>query len=384
MSERVAFRVNLEPACLLYVGKSELQCLVVAPTRELAYQILGTFVDVGKEVHRILPSHKNKKAKRVDIELCVEGEIDENRSSHILSSLRTKPPHVLICTPSTLGDVQQHADLNHVKWIIVEETDDILHGEHGEAVEKFLEGRNPLAQLVFSTATPTTRTRQLANRLMNNRLKTKEMDIATPSLAQDSLLEVAYRFPPGLAHESYMCSGPSFKEKQQCLVKILRSRNPTKREESTRVPAIIFVDDDTEVDSLVSFLSSEGFEAASLSGRDSASKRREIMFSVRLQQIDAVVVIEEMSRGLDLKGLALVVNMSVADPIRYIHRAGRVSRVGGWDQGLPVSSTFDESADARTSAAVLTLLSARDENAVEQLEQALDISIVKCSLETLL
>lgn len=91
--------------------------------------------------------------------------------------------------------------------------------------------------------------------------------------------------------------------------------------------SLVFLNHRASIPSLVNPLSQQGFNLGVVSEHSSRAERREALNLAK--GVELVLATDVMARGMDLKSLTHVVNYDVpSSPNLYLHRAGRVGRLG--------------------------------------------------------
>ena len=117
------------------------------------------------------------------------------------------------------------------------------------------------------------------------------------------------------------------------------ARAPRRRRGGKRRAAVVFVSSAHEAAELENELASSGVRTASVhaSDADDVGARREArrargaaLDALRNRQVDVLLCTDMLARGVDVRGATHVINASIpADAATYLHRAGRVGRLGG-------------------------------------------------------
>jgi ATP-dependent RNA helicase DeaD len=271
-------------------------CLVVAPSRELAIQILkvaeGLLEGTGLSAMQAI------------------GGANVNRQHE---ALRKKKPEIVIGTPGRIAElVCEHGSklkLGNVGYLVVDEVDQCLKpamkGDVERVISKIPADRR---QTVFASATGNS----------PQVVAFAERHFASTPL----LLDLGgIKLPPQLVHVAV--TTPRMK-KIETLRKLLNVQDST--------GALVFVNDQHRVGIICSQLLENGIIAAPLTGEESRNDRQEVMRRLRegrLGQRPIVVCTEMAARGIDVPGLNYVVSLDLpTDADHYVHRAGRTARGG--------------------------------------------------------
>jgi ATP-dependent RNA helicase RhlB len=110
--------------------------------------------------------------------------------------------------------------------------------------------------------------------------------------------------------------------------------------------AIIFSNFKMNVPRITQFLNDNGFPAVAISSLLTQSQRNRVMEQFKGDSDKNILVATDVAaRGLDIKGVDLVVNFELPDdPENYVHRIGRTGRAGA--KGLAFSLVSDRDVDA--------------------------------------
>ncbi|MES2856391.1 MAG: DEAD/DEAH box helicase, partial [Bdellovibrionota bacterium] len=127
-------------------------------------------------------------------------------------------------------------------------------------------------------------------------------------------------------------------EKASFLLSLLKLHKPRQ--------AIIFSNFKMNVPRLAQFLSDNGVPAVGISSLLTQSQRNRVMEQFKGSSDHNVLVATDVAaRGLDIKGVDMVVNFELPDdPENYVHRIGRTGRAG--EKGIAFSLVSDRDVDA--------------------------------------
>ncbi|MCJ1438671.1 RNA helicase required for poly(A+) mRNA export [Xylographa pallens] len=283
------------------------QAMVLAPTRELARQIIGviqvmgSFVD-GLQVCAAIPAEASKRNQKI------EGA-------------------VVVGTPGTTMDLikKRLLDPSNIKVLVLDEADNMLDqqgmGEQCMRVKMML--RKDTIQIVLFSAT-----------------------------FPDKVVDYAQKFAPQanqitLRHDELTVEGikqlymdcASEQDKYEVLVKLYGLM--------TIGSSIIFVkrrDTATEIERR---MTAEGHKVASLTGAFEGHERDMIIDAFRTGVAKVLITTNVLARGIDVQSVSMVVNYDVPDdgrgqpdPQTYLHRIGRTGRFGR--VGVSISFVYDQ------------------------------------------
>lgn len=265
-----------------------IQAIIVCPTRELAIQTQEELYNLGKE----------KKAK-VQV---VYGGADIRRQ---INSLK-RGPQILVGTPGRLLDhiKRKTADLTHVKYIVLDEADEMLDMGFVEDIENIIQAvPNEHQTLLFSATMPP------------SILKIGEKFMKDPEIVKIKAKELTTDLV-----EQYFVKARDY-EKFDIMTRFLDIQAPDL--------TIVFGRTKRRVDELAKGLEARGYNAAGIHGDLSQQRRMSILKRFKEGSLDILVATDVAARGLDISGVTHVYNYDIPqDPESYVHRIGRTGRAG--------------------------------------------------------
>merc|ERR1712241_583255 len=118
---------------------------------------------------------------------------------------------------------------------------------------------------------------------------------------------------------------------------------------------LVFVETKRNADFLASALSGEGFPTTSIHGDRLQREREEALSDFKNGTRPILVATAVAARGLDIKGVAHVVNYDMPKDIdEYVHRIGRTGRVGNTGKA---TTFFDPGHDSGVAGDLTKILS---------------------------
>ena len=287
--------------------------LVLAPTRELALQIVGELADIGR-------------AKALSVAVAYGGVGIEKQAK------LARRAHILVATPGRLEDLiaNKGLRLDKVQVLVLDEADRMLDMGFRPVVDRIVRQVPRNRQTLFFSATLDGDAGRIAKAYTHDaRLHTVE----TPRKMQG---RVEHRFVP-LRHE----------DKLDALVEEL--------DDKRRGRTLVFVRTKRGADRLVKRLRTRGHEAVAMHGDKSQSQREKALARFTAGHADTLVATDVAARGIDVDGITHVINFDPPeDRDGYVHRVGRTGRAGADGVGI----TFvmrDQQRDVRRIAADLKL-----------------------------
>ncbi|KAJ1719269.1 ribosomal RNA processing protein [Coemansia erecta] len=286
----------------LWNNPSPLFACVMAPTRELAYQISETFEALGAGIG----------AKSA----VIVGGMDMISQQIALS----KKPHILVCTPGRLQDHLENTkgfSLRTLKYLVMDEADRLLDMDFGPKIDMILKVIPRERNTFLFSATMTTKVAKLQRASLTNPVK---VEVSTKYSTADKLLQYYMFFP--------------FKHKDCYLVWLMN--------EMAGHSAIVFARTCNEVLRIGLLLRSLGIEAIPLHGQLSMDKRLGALNKFKSGARKVLVATDVASRGLDIPTVDLVVNFDIPTFSKdYIHRVGRTARAGRSGKAVSFVTQYD-------------------------------------------
>jgi len=143
--------------------------------------------------------------------------------------------------------------------------------------------------------------------------------------------------------------------------------------------AIVFVSTKRCVQDIARLLWHHSFGVAEIHGDKDQRERDLALRSFTNKEKRVMVATDVASRGLDIKGVKLVINYDAANtPEDYVHRIGRTGRAG--EKGL--SYTFlvkEDPLDLRKAKAILEVMQTAEQEVPEELRELVGVKASKAS-----
>ena len=261
--------------------------LILVPTRELALQVDETL---------------SKIARPLGLRTAV---FIGGASMGLQVTALRRDPHIVIATPGRLLDhlAQKTIRLNKVEVLILDEADRMLDMGFWPQVKRIIAEAPSERQTMLFSAT----------------LSRDIMQLATQQMKLPLRIEVA---PAGTTVEKV--SQEFFivrkEDKSRLLEKILGDYAGS---------TLVFSRTKHGAKRVMRTVASMGHTAAEIHGNRSLSQRREALEGFKNGRYRVLVATDIASRGIDVKGIELVVNYDLPmDSADYVHRIGRTARAG--------------------------------------------------------
>lgn len=278
-------------------------CIVMAPTRELAMQIdrqlegFGYFMNVSS--------------------LAIYGGTDgvtfaQQQKSLILGA------DVVIATPGRLlAHLQMgKVDLSRVSFFILDEADRMLDMGFYDDIMQVVKHLPAERQTLMFSATMPPKIQQLARNILKN---PAEVKIAVSRPADKICQRVA------MVGEA---------QKSDLLRKIIADGN--------RQRVIVFASSKLKVKDLARELRRSGMKIEEMHSDLDQARRDEAMHRFKSGHVDVLVATDIVARGIDIDDITMVVNYDVPhDAEDYVHRIGRTARADADGEALTLVSDRD-------------------------------------------
>ncbi len=267
------------------------RALVLAPTRELAIQIVKDAEDLGKYC-------------RFNC-LAVYGGLEVKRQQRRLDK---SPVDLIVATPGRLLDFIKRGSINlkDVEILVIDEADRMLDMGFIPEVKRIIRHtppKNKRRTMLFS-ATLTDDVLRLASQWMPDPVI---CEVEPEHVAVETVDQIVYIV--------------TTRDKFKLLYNILKKRADNR--------TLIFCNRRDHSQTLVTKLRKHGIACELLSGAVPQKKRLRILDEFRTGEIEVVVATDVAGRGLHVKDIGLVVNYEFPyEAEDYVHRIGRTGRAG--------------------------------------------------------
>ena len=281
-----------------------INCVVMAPTRELAQQIdrqlegFTYFMNVSS--------------------VAVYGGNDGQRYEQELRGM-AKGADIIVATPGrlishiNLGNI----DLSKVSFFILDEADRMLDMGFSDDILQIAKHLPEKRQTIMFSATMPEKIRQLAKTLLHAPVEIR-LAVSRPA---DKIHQMAY-----ICYEA---------QKIGIIKELFKARKPER--------VIIFTGSKVKAKDLAISLTRAKFNCRAMHSDLSQQERDEVMYLFRSAQTDILVATDIVARGIDIDDITLVINFDVPhDAEDYVHRIGRTARAGAGGSAITLVSEKDQ------------------------------------------
>jgi len=274
--------------------------LVLAPTRELAAQIVDELAEV---MH----------AQGLRITAVYGGVGIHNQAKQAGRS------HVLVATPGRLLDLIERGavSLDAIELLVLDEADRMLDMGFKPTVDRIVAMTPRSRQTLLFSATLDGEVGRIAGRYTSN---ARRHDFAP---APERKGDIEHRFMR-VTHDG----------KVDHLLRELREADGR---------TLVFVRTKRGADRLVKRLGSHSVKAVAMHGDKSQSQREKALARFESGHIDTLVATDVAARGIDVSDITHVINFDVPTGSEdYVHRIGRTARAGA--SGVGITFVLDDQA----------------------------------------
>ena len=277
------------------------QALILAPTRELAEQISSVVQPLAA--------------------------LDAAETALILGGVSYDPQRraldagvqIVVGTPGRVMDLIESGSFrtDDVCVVVLDEADQMFDIGMAPQVEAILRQVPTERQTSLFSATVPPWVKRLTDRHLRN--------------PEWIALDVRPEERPDIDHEVWIV--PEI-ERHEAVQRIL--------DDSRGTPTIVFGRTRHQVSRLGEYLKALGLRVDSIQGAMPQQARSRVIERLRTGQIDILVATNVAARGLDIDGLAQVINYDVPDqPDLFTHRTGRTGRMGAAGRSITLVSGAD-------------------------------------------
>jgi ATP-dependent RNA helicase DeaD len=265
------------------------QALVLAPTRELAIQVAEAFQRYAAHIpgFQVLP---------------IYGGQSYGPQLHALR----RGVHVVVGTPGRVIDHldKNTLDLSELKYLVLDEADEMLRMGFIDDVEKVLQATPPQRLVALFSATMPVPIRKIAQAHLKDPV---EVTIKAKTTTAANIRQ-RYWFVSGM-------------HKLDALTRIL--------EAEPFDAMIIFARTKQATEELAEKLTARGLAAAAINGDIAQPQRERVIQQLKDGKLDILVATDVAARGLDVERISHVFNYDIPyDTESYVHRIGRTGRAG--------------------------------------------------------
>jgi ATP-dependent RNA helicase DDX47/RRP3 len=296
-----AFAIPILQALL--ENPQRLFALVLAPTRELAFQISEQFEALGAGIGL-------KTA-------VIVGGIDMMTQAISLA----RKPHIVVGTPGRVVDHLTNTkgfSLRSARFLVLDEADRMLSLDFEEAINTILESLPRERRTFLFSATMTSKVAKLQRVSLRDPVR---VEVSASRFQTVSTLVQQYLFIPA-------------KHKESFLAYLLN--------EFAGQSMMVFAATCASAQKISLMLNNLGFKSVCLHGQMGQAKRLGALNKFKIGGANLLIATDVASRGLDIPSVDVVVNFDVPTNGKdYVHRVGRTARAGRAGRAVTFVTQYD-------------------------------------------
>jgi ATP-dependent RNA helicase DeaD len=270
---------------------TQVQALVLAPTRELAQQI-------KKQLFKF--------TKYTDEKIFVEAVYGGEKIEKQLNALK-RTTHVIVATPGRLLDIIERGevDLKNISTLVLDEADEMLSMGFKQDLNKILKYTSGTRNTWLFSATMPEEIQRIIKTYMSAQAVRVEID-------RNALVN---------ANITHQYVKTTIKQKIDVIVNLLERRGDDR--------GIIFCRTKAGAQNLTKELKEEGFSVEALEGDMQQRDRDKVMRAFKKGTLRILVSTDVSARGIDVYNLAFIIHHQLPEQLEYYtHRSGRTARAG--------------------------------------------------------
>lgn len=294
------------------------QVLVLAPTRELAYQIKEDFTNIGRFKRLRCAAIFGKEPVSVQI-----------------NALKQRV-HIVVGTPGRTFDLIERGalDVSKISYLVIDEADEMLNMGFIDQVKDIIKKLPKKKLTLLFSATLPEEILELSSTYMREPIN---IEIKAKSSVTDRIKQVYYEVEND--------------KKFNLLNKLIYVERPES--------AMVFCRTKENVEKLTSRMKAKGYSCNALHGGMLQADRTSMMNKFKRGEFIFLIATDVAARGIDVENVTHVINYDIPmEKESYIHRMGRTGRAGN-------------------KGTAITLVTPREYRFLEEIEETFELSIIK-------
>lgn len=268
-------------------NSSQIEALILSPTRELCIQIAKDCTNFAK----YLP-------KMNVVSIYGGASIDRQRQE------LHKGAKIICATPGRMLDMikRKYINISNVRYVVLDEADEMLNMGFKEDLDSILQHTPEQKSTLLFSATMPRDVENISQSYMNNPIR---VTVGEKNAGAENVKHYYYTVH---AKDRYLA------------LKRIADFYPS-------IYAIVFCRTRIETQDVADMLIRDGYNADSLHGDLSQAQRDHVMSRFRNKNLQILVATDVAARGLDVNNLTHVINYNLPDDFEiYTHRSGRTGR----------------------------------------------------------
>jgi len=280
------------------------QVLILAPTHELADQILNVVENISRYMKDVNPL------------LLVGGtSVDKNKKF-----LQQKNPKIVVGTPGRVNDLIRRKFLNtkNLSLLVLDEADEMLSSGFKEQMYKIFQSMPNNVQIALFSATMPKELHDLTESFMKNPTKilVKNDELTLQGIAQ------------------YYINLEDDTHKYETIKDIFSGLSISQ--------AIIYCNSVSRVNDLEEAMMTDNFPVKKIHGKMSDVERKSVYKEFKKGGCRVLITSDLFARGIDVQQVSIVINFDIPrDENTYLHRIGRSGRWGRKGIAINFQTKYD-------------------------------------------
>ena len=301
------------------------QAIILSPTRELAMQIHEEMERIGKY-----------NGSRIT---CVYGGSDIERQIRTIK----KGIDIIVGTPGRVMDLMRRnvLKLNDVKFVVLDEADEMLNMGFVEDIETILEKVDDDRQTILFSATMPAGIKKIAQNYMHDNFE--HVAVLSKQTTATSVKQFYYEVKQ--------------KDRFEAMCRLIDVANVQ--------TGIIFCRTKRSVDEVTEQMQQANYNVEAMHGDLSQNHRMNTLRKFKKGTINFLIATDVAARGIDVENVTHVINYELPQDIEsYVHRIGRTGRADKEGQAY-------------------SIITPREKGFLRQIERVTKSSITKATIPTL-
>lgn len=285
------------------INNSNVQALVIVPTRELALQVSDEISNIGR--------FKKVRSSAIFGKQPIKEQI---------TTLKQRV-HVVVATPGRIIDhiTRGTISLDNLKFLIIDEADKMFNKGFIEQVEVIFNNINKTTTIGLFSATID----ESINSICDTYIKKYE----TIEILEEYLLDKKQIDDKIIRVDE--------NEKYNTLKNLIYTQNPDS--------LIIFCNTRDKVSNLYNKLKKDNFLVNQIHGEISQDKRIFVINDFKKNKFNILISTDVAARGIHIDDISLVINYDITrDKENYVHRIGRTGRNNKYGKAISIVTPKDE------------------------------------------
>jgi translation initiation factor 4A len=281
----------------IVLNDDSLQVVMLAPTRELAFQI-------EKVVKALSSMMKNLKTQLI---------VGGNSIDNDITMLKQSPPHIIIGCPGRVYDMfrRNHISGQTIKLVVIDEADEMLTSGFKEQVYKVFQFFNNNIQVALFSATLPNDIYEITQKFMRNPVKIK---VKADQLTLEGISQ-------------YYVALDDDRQKYATLKDLFGFMSVTQ--------CIIYCNSVKRVSDLYDAMCEDSFPVCCIHSSMDMDSRRKAFDEFVSGKSRVLISTNVTARGIDVQQVSVVINFDVPKDVScYLHRIGRSGRWGRKGVGI--------------------------------------------------